>query len=519
MKGKSTGSKAVGQNFYVKTPEGEFAQRVGSWLDYLEMRELFPNLGDVETKVKEWGHQLRDFGEGYFLGNSNRSANEVMIRPGDYVALLHELTHVNKNLEGKLLSGEPGAFALSILATGDFDGELDILFNKFYHDRDKVMGRVLTEACLAGGKHIIGELARLESKVQKAKDESNPNVQYEEITPLSLARYFSDRIDKFEKSFMDDKEITPRDYLTSVHSLTPLVADYLLSVTHDTKETVLRSTCQAKRDVIGAFKSLASFYHINLGKSLEESLARTDQHFKNREALALSRTLNFGAKEVFAKLKEYGYDMEFSKALCEKMLGDGLSKAHTYSYTLPDFMELAGGFGPRGKEIMDSALQSNVLLKAFMLHGLTHDLKELGKSRPDQVPLILDELKGYEWKHAPEYEATRVVHIGMKHIYDRMDAKTDPEILKLLDNQKLMAKMAAFSVYLDSMKEEWGDKLVAPHYQPCRFPSNEFERLAAHLSANKDEASFEKALDDIIAQAKSRYTEIISKENEKSRFT
>jgi len=191
--------------------------------------------------------------------------------------------------------------------------------------------------------------------------------------------------------------MSSEEYLVNMHGLTPFVAEYLLRTTQDTRETIVRSTSQTKKEVIGAFKTLASFYHINLNYPLAEALNRTEEHFEREEALTIHKTLTRGAKEVFAKMIEYGYDLETCRSIAEIIISQGAAKARLYAKGLPSFLELTGSYGPRGEEILTFALNNPNFLESMTFTDGAEGLKRLAEDEPEQVPRILSEFSKMRW--------------------------------------------------------------------------------------------------------------------------
>ena len=428
-----TTSNVVGQQFYVQEPEKEFTARVSNWLQYLGIKDMFPNLNELPTRIIEVGEKLRTAGDASFLGLADEKTNTVLIRPGDYATLLHELTHTNPDFKNKLLSSEAGAFAVQIFAAGDFEGAMGTLTSSLsYARKDKVMGRIIAEASLVLGRTVFDCL-----KTQDAG-----------ISEVQLVDDLGTLVRQYEKE-LQGKNMSAQDYLVQQHGITPVIADYLLSLTRDSNQTIVRSTSQTKKEVIGAFKALTSFYHVNIGYSLEQAIAQTEKHFQNDEALTIHKTLMAGAKDVFAKLKEYGYDLKICAKISEVMIQQGASCAIAYAKGLPALLEVSGHYGPRGKAIVGFALQHPNFLNALVLTNGAYGLLELSKTEPEQVPFILAELAQYNW-NCP---LSRESELDLEYVY-RLNRRT----LSLL-TQREKAELTALTFYLTAIDEETAKKI------------------------------------------------------------
>ncbi|MFX1512378.1 MAG: hypothetical protein ACFFCQ_07315 [Promethearchaeota archaeon] len=375
----------AGQQFYVESPEQDFIKRIGSWLDYLSITHHFPNLDDLKGKILEVGDRLRNAGDSSFFGTSDEQNQILLIRPGDYATLLHEITHSNPKLKKSLLSSEAGAFALEILCVGDFDYTLEsLLYSRSYSQRDKRLGKIVAEISLVLGLKLIDFLVNEDNKITEAK-------------LLSKLRKI---IEDTEREYFIEQKRSPTDYLVEFHGLSPTVAKYLLNTTGDTHKTVMRSITQTKKDVTGAFRGLVSFYHINLGYSLEEAIIKTEMHFEREEALTIYKTLTQGAKDVFAKLREYGYPLDACKKISEAIISFGGARSQEYANGVPKFLELIAQFGPYGRNFLGFALSNKAFFDVLVLTNYSKALLNLSLTEPELVPMLLGELAQYDWNNS-----------------------------------------------------------------------------------------------------------------------
>ncbi|MBR9676315.1 hypothetical protein GOV05_04875 [Candidatus Woesearchaeota archaeon] len=434
-------NNVIGQNFYVKSVGEEYIRNVYSWLNYLGIEDLFPNKEDFKGKVVEVGEKLRNIGGSTFFGRADLSTGDIYFRPGDYAALLHEITHTNPDLEGKLLSEEGGAFAIEIFAAGDFDGHLRNLFSSSnYTPEQKAIGRIISEASLVLGRGLFDYLRSEQIGEQKTSE-------------VALLKDLGGLVNEYHRQFIRS-DMSPKDYLLGVHRISDTAAEYLLSLTKDTKWTILKSTTQSKKEVIGAFKSLASFYHINLGYSLADSIEKTDEHFMRGEALTLHKTLMKGAKEVFAKLKEYGYDIKMCREISEAMINQGASKSILYAQGIPKLLELTGHFGPEGERLLAYSLSNPELFNILTIEGLATSMLSLSEIEPEQIPLIFSELKNYKWSELQKLRHTSR-NFSIESGYHNLRSTLFREI-----SQKDKARLAALSIYITSFDQEQASELI-----------------------------------------------------------
>nr|MDO8109646.1 hypothetical protein [Candidatus Sigynarchaeota archaeon] len=476
----------VGENFYVKKPEIDFLKRVKSWVNYLGIDEFFPNIDELADRIREVGSNMRSAGDASFLGLASKLTYEVLIRPGDYATLLHELTHVNRELEGTLIPKEAGAFAIEIHACGDFDSNLNILFaSDSYKSRDKRLGRIISEASIVLGVRIFQYL----SGQRSACDE------------VTIAKQLGEMVNDYEQIFLKNNNMSAADYLTTVHKVTPFIATLILQTTKDTKQTILRSTSRHKKEFIGAFKALTSFYHINLGYTLKEAIAKTEEHFRQNEAMTIQKTLLEGPKEVFAKLKEYGYGAEVYQKIAEFMISKGPSLAKGYAEGLPKFIELTGTFGRRGIDILGFALMNPTFLDAMVLSKGAEGLLKLSVSEPEQVMLIMDELMKYDWRHQLRLEC----NMDIVYAYEKQ------AMYYLSPREK--AKAAAVSMFIISVPLDIVSKFPVNLPSDMVFPTPgrvsawwACEKICTKLmQSNKKEES----LDALIKIVKSAYLQAL----------
>jgi hypothetical protein len=226
--------------------------------------------------------------------------------------------------------------------------------------------------------------------------------------------------------------------------VTPFVANYLLRITGATDESIIMSTSGMKKEVIGAFKSLTSFYAINLGYSIEDAVYKAESHFRRHDALAIHKTLQKGAKEVFSLMQESGYGLKESRTLCEFMINSGSTLSSAYSRGLPDFLKLIGKYGPNGKKVMEFALDNENFFDLMALPWTSYCLLKVSQSEPLQPILVMSELTKYDWKN-PTFTKEKLT--GADDLFE------DVEIMSNLTfNEK--AQLVALGIYMSKLDKD-----------------------------------------------------------------
>ena len=205
-----------------------------------------------------------------------------------------------------------------------------------------------------------------------------------------------------------------------------------------------------------------------------------------------------GSKDVFAKLKEYGYDLEICRALSEFMVSHGASHSILYAEGIPKLLELTGQFGPRGAEILGYVLANPSIFNVLTLSDAARGLVSLAKTEPEQIPLILYELSQYEWRHELPLTSSTIFVLDIEHVY------RDKIMLKL--NQGEKAKAVAMSMYLSSIPEEEANKLSKPYFESASHVGVTLDSLTRLLVANSHQIYF--VLDELSSLIKKRYKEL-----------
>lgn len=408
-----------GSSFYVADVGQAFIDRVYSWLNYLRIAQFFPDLDGLDN-IKAVGSNLRDIGEERLYGMADKKTGRTIIRPGDFVSLLHELYHVNRVVKGSALDSEAGALAAQVFSTGDYKRAVENFLRAKYKDEEKRAARVLTEATLVGGRDVFDWL-------RDVKDKTNY---------VNLIHYLGERINEFEGRY---RHKSPLEYLIEIHSVPEEVAQKLIAMTEHDSATIVRSTDDTKKNMLGAFKGLASFLHINLGYSLDEAIARTVQMFKDEEALTINQTLYLGSKEVFARFEEYGVPQEFTVQLVRKLISEGSDRARLYAETFPQLLDLSQRFGPNGWHFLGNALRNPGFTYMLLNQNGIEVLNQMYEKDPSVVPFVLKNLLELDWRF--EMDLGKLISIDRTGIFQNLPFKVDP---------KTKAKAIAMDIALKS---------------------------------------------------------------------
>lgn len=329
-----------GASFYVKRSPDEFVERVKEWLTFLKADDLIPDPSSATTL--EVGTILQQIGDHRLYGEASSSVNTILFRPGDYSTFIHELKHLGE--QDNALGGEAGSFAVQVFTTGEYDIAESAL-NSHYNEQDKKLIRLLTEAVFVGGSETFEWLKEYDKTYLQFNHERT-------VDHVDLTAHLQRRIDEF-KDRVVASGITPEQYLIGFHKIPKEVADQILKVTGDDLESVVLGTNGTKKKMISAFRALTSFYFINLGYPLDQSIDKTLDLFRNDEAMTLAETLWGGAKEIYARFTEYNVPFDLQRRFVENMLSHGTETAKEDAETLPKVFDFTANFGKNGWALID----------------------------------------------------------------------------------------------------------------------------------------------------------------------
>lgn len=442
-----------GSSFYVSDIDRSFVDRIYNWLNYLGIAELFPDLNRVN--VREVGHTLRNIGEYQIYGMADRRTGRGVIRPGDFVSLL-QILYNDKDIGGTVLDTEPGALAAQVFSTGDYNRAVNsFLMSKHVSDEEKQVARVMTEVTLVGGKDIFnwlkemgGEIYEEEVSLTKRGDTiiiGKPHRKLIKGSYATLIHHLSRRIEEFERRYTSSRKF-PEEYLIEVHKVPEEVAKKIVKTTNHSIDTIVRATDDTKKNMIGAFKGLASFLHINLNYPLDEAIARTIEMFKNDEAITINQTLYHGSKEVFARFEEYGVPREFTVALVDKLISDGSDYARLYAETFPKLLDFSQKFGPNGWNFLGRALRDPGFRYMLLNQKGVEGLNKIYDNDPSIIPALLENLLEVNWDFKKDFGGLPTIGI-----YD----STEPfqKLPFKLDNET-KAKILSTAIVLYSMSDD-----------------------------------------------------------------
>ncbi len=364
-----------GTSFYVKRSPDEFVERVKEWLTFLKADDLIPDPSSVTTL--EVGTILQQIGDHRLYGEASSSVNTILFRPGDYSTFIHELKHLGE--QDNALAGEAGSFAVQVFTTGEYDIAESAL-NAHYNENDKKLIRLLTEAVFVGGSETFEWL--------KEYDKTYLNFNHEKtIDHVDLTAHLQHRIDEF-KDRVVASGITPEQYLIGFHKIPKEVADQILKVTGDDLESVVLGTNGTKKKMISAFRALTSFYFINLGYPLDQSIDKTLEHFRKDEAMTIAEALWGGAKEIYARFTEYNVPFDLQRRFVENMLSHGTKTAKEDAETLPRVFDFTANFGKNGWALIDIMIRDNNFRDRLL--GLASDYRSDPSHVTFEVTQLLD---------------------------------------------------------------------------------------------------------------------------------
>ncbi len=383
-------SQLKSSNFYLEKPSSDFVHRVSNWLDYLGIASLLPNPNEISAT--QISNTLQKIGSTRLYGLSSNQSNALLFRPSDYSTFIHEMKHLVREDEFNALGGEAGSYALQVFVGGEYQLAVDAL-DMLYADSktEGILTRWLTEALFVAGDETFTWL----------KEYDHVKVQYgsKMVDLVGLVEHLQKRVGQFEEEVIHSG-ITPEQYLVEFHKVSPLVAKKIIEATgEESLESIMHGTNETKKKMISAFKSLTSFYYINLGYTLPEAAARAEQHFEREEALTIASTLFKGAKEVYSRFEEYNVPLEMQKEIVEMLISNGPDFARLYAEAFPLLLDFTANFGKRGWVIIERFFSDkdfhSFLLQSKGLNALEH----LYKEDPSITSRVVDELLQYRFDY------------------------------------------------------------------------------------------------------------------------
>jgi len=432
----------TGSSFYVEELDSSFVERIYNWLGYLELGEFFPRR-DI-GKVLEVGNSLRDIGKYKIYGMGDGRTGKVIVRPGDFVSLLYVLFR-GERIRGTVLDSEPGSLAAQVLVTGDYKRAVKDFLESKYEDADKEVARVMTEATLVGGKNVLNWLKEVGDEIFEEELSltrilkstviiGRPSKRLKKGSYVTLIDHLGKRISEFEEKYKSLSK-SPEDYLVEVHKVPREIAERIVRTTHHTTDTVIRATDDTKKNMIGAFKGLASFLHINLNYPLDEAIARAIEMFRSDEATTINQTLYHGSKEVFARFQEYGVPRDFTVALVDKLISDGSDYAKLYAERFPKLLDFSQRFGPNGWNFLGTSLRDRGLTYMLLNQDGVGLLNKIYDVDPSSFPALLETLLQVNWGFKKQFSD---IFLGMgdpteafQKLPTRLDSKTRAEIIAM----------------------------------------------------------------------------------------
>jgi hypothetical protein len=357
-----------------------------------------------------------------------------------------------------VLDSEPGSLAAQVLVTGDYKRAVEDFLKSKYEDVDKEVARVMTEATLVGGKNVLNWLKEVGDEVFEEELSltrvlkntvimGRPSKRLKKGSYVALIDHLGKRISEFEERYKSLSK-SPEDYLIEVHKIPREVAERIVRTTHHTTDTVIRATDDTKKNMIGAFKGLASFLHINLNYPLDEAIARTIEMFKNDEATTVNQTLYHGSKEVFARFEEYGVPREFTVALVDKLISNGSDYARLYAEGFPKLLDFSQRFGPNGWSFLGNTLRDRGLTYMLLNQNGVKMLNDIYDRDPSSFPALLEKLLQIDWSFAKQF--SNIFYFDPTEAFQKLPIKLEPET---------RAKILSMAIAVHSMRSDVGAEL------------------------------------------------------------
>lgn len=381
-------------------PDLEYLVRLQGWLRHLgvsrpmgfEEEQIKQMRGDIFELPTALLQLVTRHGIGQRIYGQSHGDGTVVVQPGYAAVLAHEIVH----RRGKVpVIDEAMAVAAGVFAFGSEREILDIIYgNRRVYGEQAQNVALVNEAMHMDGRYLFVLLEQLKGK----KDLTYPQLL------KGLDQYLRSREQAFQTSNQE-----PRNYLVDSHRVSPKVAGAIIDTTGLSKGDIYRNNCEAFKDMVGAFKALVSFYHIQLKFSLKEAIEKVEKLFDNGTAVAMARTLHSGAQEAFSLLGEYQADPTVHMGLAQAMIENGPEWAVKAKEEIPKMIKVLGYFGPKGDQMIRRILKDPILLSKMIFGEVFWGLLGLREHRPDLVMPIVEGLCTMHWSDGIPNRARDVV--------------------------------------------------------------------------------------------------------------
>jgi hypothetical protein len=357
-----------------------------------------------------------------------------------------------------------------------------------YEDADKEVARVLAEATLVGGKDVFNWLKEVGDEIFEEELSltrvfrdtgvdtviiGKPSKRLKKGSYVTLIDHLSNKIGEFDERYKGLSK-SPEDYLIEVHKVPGEVAERIVETTRHTIDTVIRATDDTKKNMIGAFKGLASFLHINLEYPLDEAIAKTIEMFKNDEATTINQTLYHGSKEVFARFEEYRVPREFTIALVDKLINDGSDYARLYAERFPQLLDFSQRFGPNGWNFLGNVLRDRGLTYTMLNQNGVRLLNNVYEKDPSSFPALLENLLKMDWSFEKSF--SNVTPADPTEAFQKLPYKLS------CDSR---AKLLTMAIVADSIRSDIGNKLFRGI--PIGIQFGTYRNIISFLQAKHDQ--------------------------------
>ncbi len=376
-------------------------------------------------------------GESRTYGQAFIPDQKMITRNSDFYTLAHEAIHLN----GKNPNSTVEEAIAVILGIFGFGAEKDILRiiygNRAQYGEVAQNIAILNEGTFALGRDIFELIPILRGA---SVNWTLPKI-IEELN-IFMTRY--------EKEFLDSNG-TAKEYLVNKHGVTEPIAKKILEQTGVTRENIFRNTCGLLKDHISAFKSLVSFYHINLKIDLNEAIFAVEKLFEKDEAIDIASTIYHGAQEAFSMLTEAKCDDEMKRRIVFNMVNNGAEFAIMAAKEVPKILEFIAYFGPKGGEILKLLLSRDFVFKKLIMGGAFSIIfnfiqkNSSGENSGKSIALeAIGMLPFYIWTDKPNF------FLDSSNYWGAYFNENDLKVVRSALSKTEQARLLALGIYLEA---------------------------------------------------------------------
>jgi len=394
--------RTKGAKLYVGDPPKEYLKRITKWIKVVGLKGQFPDLH--EQQVLEISKILMNAG-GKTRGLADRKSGKSTVCIADFPALLHEVTHTNPKYKNSILRSEGGAFALQLLSCGGYYTINKIIESGAYNKDESLRIRALTELSVIFGKRLAEYVKELPPNATLPEIMSGVGIK---LDKFSSELGFITPINYLHKYHALPREIGKMLCLETGHSSVSNFSEELLRNSPKSKlrllskqpkdfDSVVIGTDETKKKYISAYKTLASFFYINLDYPLHKTKKTVIELFKKKEAMTTAQQIEEGVFDIVAQLYESGYRNELVKGFVDGLITKGSEYARLYAEMLPIILEVTANYGPAQEELLRRIFTDKVLMFTLIEQDGIKIIKDVATEHPDLKADVLKDILSIDW--------------------------------------------------------------------------------------------------------------------------